>query len=67
MCSSDLVTIVPSEGNTGEVSYVLIVQQPENDEDKDEKDDDLKVFDFDDNEDPNAVVRAEAIISKLSQ
>ena len=27
------VTIVPSDGNTGEVSYVLIVQQPE-DKDK---------------------------------
>merc|ERR1719414_2446670 len=24
------VTIVPSDGDTGEVSYVLIVQQPEN-------------------------------------
>lgn len=38
------------------MSYVLIVEQPENQEEKDEKDDELKVFDFDDNEDPNAVV-----------
>jgi uncharacterized Zn-finger protein len=48
----ETVTIVPSEGDTGEVSYVLIVQQPE---DKDEKDDDLKVYDFDEAEGDNPV------------
>lgn len=43
------VTIVPSEANPGEVSYVLIVQQPD---DKDEKnnDQDLTVYDFDEGE-----------------
>ncbi|KAG8228148.1 CCCTC-binding factor (CTCF) [Ladona fulva] len=42
------VTIVPSDTNPGEVSYVLIVQQPD---DKDDKDDqDLTVYDFDEGE-----------------
>ncbi|CAG7837591.1 unnamed protein product [Allacma fusca] len=47
----ETVTIVPSEGDSGEVSYVLIVQQPE--DEKEEKEDDLKVYDFDEGEDPN--------------
>ena len=50
----ETVTIVPSEGDSGEVSYVLIVQQPE--DEKEEKDDDLKVFDFDEGEDPSIQV-----------
>ena len=38
------VTIVPSDGNTGEVSYVLIVQQPE---DKDKQSEEaIGVYDF---------------------
>lgn len=44
------VTIVPSETSSGEVSYVLIVQQPEGkDKDGDEA---LTVYDFDDQEEP---------------
>ena len=48
------VTIVPSDGNTGEVSYVLIVQQPE---DKGGSEEAIGVYnfenenDFDDNND----------------
>jgi len=50
----DTVTLVPSDGDSGEVSYVLYVQEQEQ---KDvEKDDDLKVFDFDEAEDPNGEV-----------
>lgn len=54
--SYQTVTIVPSDTNPGEVSYVLIVQQPEDeekdDEDEDEKneDQDLTVYDFDEGE-----------------
>jgi len=44
----ETVTIVPSQGESGEVSYVLIVQQPE--DGKEEKDDDMKVYDFDEAE-----------------
>ncbi|KAE8743792.1 hypothetical protein FOCC_FOCC009568 [Frankliniella occidentalis] len=53
--SYQTVTIVPSDTNPGEVSYVLIVQQPEDekedeeDEDKNE-DQDLTVYDFDEGE-----------------
>ncbi|XP_063241559.1 transcriptional repressor CTCFL-like isoform X2 [Bacillus rossius redtenbacheri] len=43
------VTIVPSETGAGEVSYVLIVQQPDDKDDKGE-DQDLTVYDFDDGE-----------------
>jgi len=49
----ETVTIVPSEGDSGEVSYVLIMQQPE---EKEEKEDDLKVFDFDEGEGENSQV-----------
>ncbi|XP_014244316.1 transcriptional repressor CTCFL-like isoform X2 [Cimex lectularius] len=49
--SFQTVTIVPSETSSGEVSYVLIVQQPE-DKEK-EEDQDLTVYDFDDQEEPN--------------
>lgn len=42
----ETVTIVPSQGESGEVSYVLIVQQPE----AKEKEDDMKVFEFDEAE-----------------
>ncbi|XP_059477046.1 transcriptional repressor CTCFL-like [Neocloeon triangulifer] len=45
------VTIVPSETGSGEVSYVLIVQQPEDGKDKDSEDADLSnVYDFDEGE-----------------
>ncbi|XP_025162302.1 transcriptional repressor CTCF isoform X5 [Harpegnathos saltator] len=67
------VTIVPSDTNPGEVSYVLIVQQPEA-EDKEarsteaetaegeegEGEQDLTVYDFEDNEDNEAPVESEA-------
>lgn len=71
------VTIVPSDTNPGEVSYVLIVQQPEAEE-KDTKpiegeiatttvegeeaegEQDLTVYDFEDNEDNEAQVESEA-------
>ena len=54
------MTIVPSDTNPGEVSYVLIVQQPEDEKDEEEKgdDQDLTVYDFDDaEENPIGVVR----------
>ncbi|XP_018360917.1 PREDICTED: transcriptional repressor CTCFL-like isoform X2 [Trachymyrmex cornetzi] len=80
------VTIVPSDTNPGEVSYVLIVQQPETEEkeSKSTEDDattvaaaaaaaaapadgeeaegeqDLTVYDFEDNEDNEAPVESEA-------
>ena len=43
------VTIVPSDTNPGEVSYVLIVQQPGDKDDKGD-DQDLTVYDFDEGE-----------------
>ena len=53
------VTIVPTETNPGEFSYVLIVQQPpdgevdkEKEEPEDVEDQDLTIYDFEDNEDP---------------
>ncbi|KAL7287247.1 hypothetical protein TKK_0018376 [Trichogramma kaykai] len=62
--SYQTVTIVPSNENTGAVSYVLIVQQPEaegepkentkmevTNGDGEEGDQDLTVYDFEDNED----------------
>lgn len=57
------VTIVPTETNPGEVSYVLIVQQPDEAEpvEKEEKDteeaedQDLTVYDFEDADDPAAI------------
>ncbi|KAL2731438.1 transcriptional repressor CTCFL-like isoform X1 [Vespula squamosa] len=66
------VTIVPSDTNPGEVSYVLIVQQPES-EDKEsrppeveageieegEGEQDLTVYDFEDNEDNDAAMESE--------
>lgn len=64
------VTIVPTETNPGEVSYVLIVQQPDEAEpvEKEEKDtdeaedQDLTVYDFEDADDPAAI---EAPVSLL--
>ncbi|XP_050300852.1 transcriptional repressor CTCFL [Anthonomus grandis grandis] len=47
------VTVVPSDGNSGELSYVLIVQDPDikEGEGNDEEDDqDMAVYDFDDQE-----------------
>merc|ERR1739838_1286875 len=44
------VTIVPSDGNTGEVSYVLIVQQPE-DKDKGGSEEAIGVYDFENEND----------------
>lgn len=66
------VTIVPSDTNPGEVSYVLIVQQPDA-EDKESKpiaregtegeegegEQDLTVYDFEDNEDNEVPVESE--------
>lgn len=67
------VTIVPSDTNPGEVSYVLIVQQPETEEkesrsaeteaaegEEAEGEQDLTVYDFEDNEDNEAPVESEA-------
>ncbi|XP_030766079.1 transcriptional repressor CTCF [Sitophilus oryzae] len=45
------VTVVPADNNSGELSYVLIVQDPDlkdNDNDEDEDDQDMAVYDFDD-------------------
>lgn len=54
--SFQTVTIVPSETSSGELSYVLIVQQPGEDDDKEkEEDQDLTVYDFDDQEEPNPI------------
>lgn len=64
------VTIVPSDTNPGEVSYVLIVQQPETDEkpkrdneagegEEGDGEQDLTVYDFEDNEDNDATVESE--------
>lgn len=70
--SYQTVTIVPSETTPGEVSYVLIVQQPEDEKDGEEDDDeeknddqDLTVYDFDDGEDggPGTLVRTFCYIS----
>ncbi|KAL0116881.1 hypothetical protein PUN28_010036 [Cardiocondyla obscurior] len=76
------VTIVPSDTNPGEVSYVLIVQQPDSEEktnkpaedeattvaaaaaaaegEEGEGEQDLTVYDFEDNEDNEAPVESEA-------
>ena len=66
------VTIVPSDTNPGEVSYVLIVQQPEADEkpkrivsnragegEEGDGEQDLTVYDFEDNEDNDGAVESE--------
>ncbi|XP_034173652.1 uncharacterized protein LOC117601219 isoform X3 [Osmia lignaria lignaria] len=66
------VTIVPSDTNPGEVSYVLIVQQPDSEEkeirpveqegtegEEGEGEQDLTVYDFEDNEDNEAPVESE--------
>lgn len=61
------MAIVPSD-NPGEVSYVLIVQEPENEtkqenkienENTEEGEQDLRVYDFEDNDAPNATVESE--------
>lgn len=53
--SYQTVTIVPSETPNGEVSYVLIVQQNKDSKDMKDDENDLTVYDFDDQEEPNAV------------
>jgi hypothetical protein len=63
------VTIVPSDGNTGEVSYVLIVQQPD-DKDKGEGEESMGVYDFDgenefDNDNDNDGIDDKSKIRKL--
>ncbi|XP_065200286.1 transcriptional repressor CTCFL-like [Planococcus citri] len=63
--SYQTVTIVPTETNPGEVSYVLIVQQPEEGEkekeDGEEGDDqDLTIYDFEDADDPEANATADS-------
>lgn len=51
------VRIMPTETNPGEVSYVLIVQQPDDDKEKeeDQEDPDYTVYDFNEAEEPEAV------------
>jgi len=50
------VRIMPTETNPGEVSYVLIVQQPDDDKDKDDQEDpDYTVYDFNEQEDNEPV------------
>jgi hypothetical protein len=50
------VRIMPTETNPGEVSYVLIVQQPDDEKDKDNQEDpDYTVYDFDEAEDNEPV------------
>lgn len=51
------VTIVPSDTNQGEVSYVLIVQQDGEGKEGEEngEDQDLTVYDFDENEESGMV------------
>ena len=64
------VTIVPSDGNTGEVSYVLIVQQPE-DKEKGGSEEAIGVYDFenenhfDDNDDDDDGIDDKSKIRKL--
>ena len=53
--SFQTVTIVPSETTPGEVSYVLIVQPPGKEK---EEDQDLTVYDFDEQEEPGPVSAA---------
>lgn len=51
--NSDLLTLVPSDGDSGELSYVLIVEGEGQDGasgSKDDKDTDLGVYDFDEAE-----------------
>ncbi|KAL3284826.1 hypothetical protein HHI36_018965 [Cryptolaemus montrouzieri] len=50
------VSLVPSDGNSGELSYVLIVQDPSDLKDGEtDGDQDMAVYDFDDAEDGGAV------------
>ncbi|XP_008211025.1 transcriptional repressor CTCF isoform X2 [Nasonia vitripennis] len=63
------VTIVPSDSNPGEVSYVLIVQQPDGEKSErkienengegEDGEQDLTVYDFEDNEDNDAAIESE--------
>lgn len=56
------MTIVPSDTNPGEVSYVLIVQQDDNKDDEDggeDMDQDMTVYDFDENEE-GGIIDSEA-------
>ncbi len=51
--NSDVLTLVPSEGDSGELSYVLIVEGEGQDGasgSKDDKDTDLGIYDFDEAE-----------------
>ena len=60
--SYQTVTIVPSDSNPNEVSYVLIVQQPDGETKSEKKDSEqnLTVYDFEDNEDNEGVGESEA-------
>ncbi|XP_056636747.1 transcriptional repressor CTCF-like [Diorhabda sublineata] len=55
------VTVVPADNNTGELSYVLIVQDPSDIKDGDQSDgeQDMAVYDFDDAED-GGIIDSEA-------
>ncbi|XP_018331961.1 transcriptional repressor CTCF [Agrilus planipennis] len=58
------VTVVPADTNTGELSYVLIVQNPddikEGEEDNIDGDQDMTVYDFDEAEESSTLVDSEA-------
>ncbi|XP_060534733.1 transcriptional repressor CTCF-like [Cylas formicarius] len=55
------VTVVPADNNSGELSYVLIVQDPDaKDGDQTDGDQDMAVYDFDDAEDSNGVIDSDA-------
>jgi hypothetical protein len=56
------VTIVPSDTNPGEVSYVLIVQQPDDKDDKGD-DQDLTVYDFDEGEEGGIALVSDTFIT----
>lgn len=56
------VTIVPSDTNPGEVSYVLIVQQPDDKDDKGD-DQDLTVYDFDEGEEGGIALVSDIFIT----
>uniref|UniRef100_A0A0A9WVG1 Transcriptional repressor CTCF n=3 Tax=Lygus hesperus TaxID=30085 RepID=A0A0A9WVG1_LYGHE len=62
--SYQTVTIVPSETPNGEVSYVLIVQQNKDSKDMKEDDQDLTVYDFDDQEEPSAISGGESEVDE---
>lgn len=57
--SYQTVTIVPSDTNPGEVSYVLIVSQPEESKDEKELSLDMSVYDFNEGEKHSELITSE--------